>query len=151
MEQALRFLSSQKTLAIASRSGPETWIANVYMASNDKGYIYFVSPETAKHSIMMKTDPHVAFATAWFDEKDHTNRKGIQGLGTCEVTTDLRKITEGIQLINAKFPDLKKKITVQYILENAWKSRMWIIKPSIIKHWDDELYKGETKEFTFSK
>ncbi|MDE1874930.1 MAG: pyridoxamine 5'-phosphate oxidase family protein [Patescibacteria group bacterium] len=151
MEQALKFLESQKILAIASRDDKEVWATNVYMALNDKGDIYFVSPEGARHSAMMLKNPTVAFATAWFNEKDHTDRKGIQGSGKCEIVKDLKKITEGIVLLNKKFPDLKKSITVQYILDNIWKSRMWVIRPDVIKYWDDELYgDDESKEFTFN-
>ena len=151
MEQALKFLRSQKILVIASRDEREVLATNVYMASNEDGQIYFVSPEGAKHSTMMLKNPEVAFATAWFNEKDHTDRKGIQGSGRCEIVTDLKKITEGIMLLNERFPDLKRSITVQYILENIWKSRMWVIGPKSIKYWDDELYRDDqSREFTFS-
>ena len=97
----------------------------------------------------MKKNPEIAFATAWFDISDHSNRKGIQGLGTCVVVSDVKKIAEGIALMNKSFPDLKKTITLEWVLTNIWKSKMWMIMPSYIKHWDDAMYgEDQFKEFT---
>ena len=152
MSNLLKFLKSQKLLVIASRDAKDIWATNVYIATNDASTMYFVSPESAKHSQMIVKNPEIAFATAWFNEKDHSDRKGIQGVGSCHVTTDVREIMEGVKLLNDSFSDLKKTITFEWVLNNIWKSRMWVIRPKLIKYWDDKIYGDDScEEFHFDK
>jgi uncharacterized protein YhbP (UPF0306 family) len=146
----LKFLQSQKALAVAATSNKDLWIANVFMGVNDEMTIYFISPEDTKHSQYILANPKVAFSTAWFNPQNHKDRKGIQGQGVCTLATTSEDVAEGVRLHNQNYPEFKKRITVDWVKTNEYKSRVWIIKPTLIKFWNDELYSSaESKEFTF--
>lgn len=137
-------------MVIASQSKKEVWIANVYIGTDEKANIYFVSPMGNKHSRMILKNPNVAFSIAWFDPMNHKNRKAIQGLGTCRLAKNEDEIITGVKLHNQNFPEFKERITVEWIHSNKWNSKVWVLKPTYVKYWDDELYKGrESKEFNF--
>ncbi|MBI4600201.1 pyridoxamine 5'-phosphate oxidase family protein [Candidatus Uhrbacteria bacterium] len=151
MKNALNFLIKQKLMAIACADGQGPWIANVYYGAGDDGRMYFISSKKNRHSRMILKDPHIAFSIAWFDPANHKNRKAIQGLGTCRPAKNLAEITAGIKLMYNKFPDLRAILTVKWIKTNAWGSKVWVLMPTYLKYWDDELYgEDESKEFFMS-
>ncbi len=151
MEKVLKFLRSQKLMVIASREGEEVWVANVYFGVDEKGLIYFISPENNKHSKMILNNPKIAFSIAWFDPKNHANRKAVQGLGICRPAQNEREIKTGVTLHNQNFPEFKERITVDWIHTNEFGSRVWVLQPIYMKYWDDELYGDkESEEFTLT-
>lgn len=150
MDKLLQFLKSQKVMTIATADERGPWTANVYYAMTNDNIIYFVSQKDSKHSQMILKNNHIAFAVAWFDCKDHSNRKGIQGLGICEIVKNPKYIISGIKALNQTFPDLKDIITVDWIKNNTWDVRVWSIKPTYAKYYDDEVYgEEESEEFNF--
>jgi len=150
MEKLLQFLKSQKLLVIAAHDEKDVWMTNVYFGSDDKGALYFISPDDNRHSKMMLKNPQVAFSVAWFDSSDHKNRKGVQGLGICRPAEDEAEIIMGVKLHNENFPEFKETITVDWVHTNEWHSKVWMLKPSYIKYWDDEIYgDDESEEFNF--
>jgi len=152
MEKAIEFLKNKKLLVIASHNNNEVWIANVYFGIDEKGQIYFISPEDNRHSKMILKNPKVAFSVAWFDENNHKNRKAIQGLGTCRRAQNEEEIINGVKLHNQNFPEFKERITVEWIHTNEWGSRVWVLQPTYMKYWDDEIYgDNESKEFDLSQ
>ncbi len=149
MERVLTFLKSQKLMAIACHDSEVIWIANVYFGVDEKGLIYFVSPANNKHSGMILKNPNIAFSVAWFDPTNHANRKAVQGLGICRPAQNEDEIKIGVSLHNLNFPEFKKRITIDWIHTNEWGSKIWVLRPTYIKYWDDELYGDkETEEFT---
>ena len=150
MEHYLEFTQSQHVLTLACHSDAEIWTANVYFATDDVGTMFFVSPKDTKHSALIFKNSAIAFSSAWFDAADHKNRKSIQGLGMCRLASTEKEIETGIALLYKKFPDMHDTLTLKWILTNAWGTRVWVIKPTFIKYWDDELYGDEeSAEFTF--
>ena len=148
MEKVLQFLRKRKLLAIAPHGTEGAWIANVYFGTDEQGTIYFISPEDNKHSKMILQNPKIAFSVAWFDENNHKNRKAVQGLGICRPAKTEDEIATGVRLHNESFPELKDRITVDWIHTNEWNSKVWVLQPNYIKYWDDELYgHDETEEF----
>lgn|SRR3989338_4043655 len=151
MEKALKFIKSQKLMVIAAHSAQEVWVANVYIGVDEKGTIYFISPEKNKHGLMILKNPQVAFSIAWFDPGNHRNRKAVQGRGICRLAENEKEIATGVQLHNRNFPEFKERITIEWIHSNEWGSKVWVLKPTYIKYWDDELYGDkESEEFLFS-
>lgn len=148
MKKLLSFLRSQQLLTIASHDAKNVWLANVYYSIDDQGTIYFISPKKNRHSQMMLKNPKVAFSVAWFDPKNHQNRKAVQGLGVCRPAKTPQEIATGIRLLYKNFPDLREILTIKWIMTNAWGTKVWIVQPSYMKHWNDELYgEKESKEF----
>lgn len=151
MKQLLLFLQSQQLLVIASHNEKDIWVANVYFGANEKGTIYFISPDDNTHSRMIRNNPQVAFSVAWFDPNNHTNRKAIQGLGTCRPAQHEEEIAAGVRLHNQHFPEFKERITVDWIHNNEWGSRVWVLTPTYMKYWDDQYYgEAESQEFHLS-
>ena len=136
-------------MAIASHDENKVWLANVYIGTDEKGLIYFISPEDTKHSRMILKNPQVAFSIAWFDPINHKNRKAVQGLGVCRIAENKNEIEVGIKLHNQNFPEFKERITVDWIHTNKLGSKVWVLKPTYMKYWDDEIYgDDESEEFT---
>lgn len=148
MENLLKFIKSQKLMVVATSNNDEVWVVNVYMSTDDTGIIYFISPTETKHSQMILKNPKVAFSIAWYDSSNHKNRKGIQGLGICQPAKNENEIQIGVKLHNQNFPEFKERITIDWIHNNEWGSKIWVLKPSFIKYWDDEVYGDkESEEF----
>lgn len=142
----LPFLQSQKLLSIATQERGKPWIATVYFGVDEKGILYFVSQKDAKHSVHITKNSAVAFSVAWCDPKNPNNRKGVQGIGTCTLARGPKQILTALSAIHKKIPEFKKTITLEWVRKNAWGSKIWVIKPSYIKYWDDELYGDEESE-----
>ncbi len=150
MQDLLNFLKSQKLLVVASGAEKDIWISNVYYGIGDDFKFYFVSPERAKHSQHFLQNPEVAFSVAWFDPSNHKNRKAVQGRGLVKVAATEEDIEKGVALHNQNFPEFAERITVEWIKSNEWNSKVWVLKPTYMKHWSDELYgEKETEEFRF--
>src|SRR3989344_1011114 len=150
MERLFSFIKSQKIMAIATRDGEDIWIANVYANIDKNNAIYFISSENTRHCQMMLKNPNVVFSFAWSDEENPENRKGVQGRGVCRKATGAKEISTGLILINKKFPVFSKIFTTDWIHTNKWKEKVWILKPTYVKYWDDEKYgDNESEEFTF--
>lgn len=109
-----------------------------------------MSPKDTRHSQHILKDPHVAFSTTWVDSLNCKNRKAIQGLGVCHPAKNHTDVAKGIKLLYEKFPDLRDTLTIRWVMENVWGSKIWVLTPTYIKHWNDERYGDEESgEFTF--
>ncbi len=149
MEKLLHFIKNQKIVSIASHNDKDIWVVNVYYSSDNKGKIYFVSSTDSKHGQMILKNPSVAFSIAWADPKNNKNRKGVQGQGESR-PANLLETAEGIKLMYKNFPDLHDILTIEWITTNAWSTKVWIIEPSYMKYFDDEIYgDDESEEFNF--
>ncbi len=148
IQEPLTFIKGQKLVIIASHDDAGSWVANVYYGVDDQGTLYFISREGARHSQMFLKDPRTAFSIAWFDPSNHKNRKAIQGVGTCRLAKDEEEIAIGVQLHNINFPEFKERITIDWVHSNEWGSKVWVLTPTYLKYWDDELYgEDESREF----
>jgi len=148
-DKLLDFLKSQKLLIIATYN--ETpWVCNVYYSINDNFDIFFVSPPDTNHSKHIDKNPDVAFSISWYNEKDLTDRKAVQGKGKCEILNDENKIKELLENHNKFYPLWKEIITYENMKNNTIQSKPYLIKPTYMKFWNDELYGSEgTEEFKF--
>lgn len=149
MEKLLAFMRSKKLMVIASHDAKDVWVTNLYIGVDAKGLIYFISPEDTKHSLMIRKNPHVAFSIAWFDETNPKNRKAVQGLGDCRSAESEEEVAMGVKLHNQNFPEFKEHITIEWIRNNEWASHVWVLKPTYVKYWDDEIYGDDGSEEFF--
>jgi len=144
-----QFLKSQKLLVLASQD-KDIWVANIFYGIADDFKFYFISNEETKHSRQIIKNSSVAFSVAWFNDADHSDRKGVQGQGKCRTAENDEEIKKGIELHNQNFPEFAERITPEWIKSLKNKSRVWVIKPTYIKYWDDGLYgQDEFEEFNF--
>ena len=148
MENLKNFLDGQEIISIATQKDAEIWSASAYYVTDDKLNMYFISQKGSKHSQMLLKNSNLAFSVAWCDPKSHKNRKGVQGTGTCRIAKTPAELSTALKLMLKTFPDLKSILTVKWIMENAWGSKIWVIKPKYMKYWDDEIYgDDESEEF----
>ncbi len=150
MDELTAFLKQQKHLVIAPRADAP-WIANVFMGCEHPQKIYFIGNEQTQYGQSLMKDSSLAFATAWFNDADHTDRKGIQGVGACVPAEDPEDIETGVRLHNAHYPEFADRITVSWVQNNGKGSHVWVIAPMYIKFWNDAAYGQDgTEEFRFA-
>lgn len=148
-KQLLAFLRSQRLMVLASQ-GEEVWISNVYYGVTEDFTFYFISSKVTKHSEQILKNPKVAFSIVWFDPQNHKDRKAVQGSGVCRLASSEEGVETGVRLHNELFPEFKERITVDWITSESNESQVWILKPSYMKFWNDQLYgEQETEEFHF--
>jgi len=150
IEELTKFLQNQQILQIAPAAG-DPWIANVFMGCETPEKIYFVGNPDTQYGKQLLQDPKLAFAAAWRNDSNHLDRKGIQGVGEAIFTKDEEDIAIGIRLHNQNYPEFAERITVDWVHTNEDGSGVWVIQPTFIKFWNDELYGDEeTEEFKFN-
>jgi uncharacterized protein YhbP (UPF0306 family) len=150
MENELqKFLTTQKLMTLATTGPNGPWISNVYYGydSTDTSF-YFISGLDTRHSVDILKSSTIAFGIASSDETDVTNRKAVQGVGTCEQMMTTDAIATGVRLHNEQFPVFAERITVEYIASRDNESAVWKITPTYMKFWNDELFGNNgTKEW----
>ncbi|PIR03427.1 MAG: hypothetical protein COV60_00425 [Candidatus Magasanikbacteria bacterium CG11_big_fil_rev_8_21_14_0_20_43_7] len=149
MNALLSFLESQRLVTIALAS-EQPWICSVYYGVDKNFRLYFISNKKTKHSQYILSNPAIAFSVSWYNAGDYKDRKAVQGIGNCRVVKNDEEIITGVHLHNLHFPEFADRITVDWIQDPEHQSAVWIIEPTYIKFWNDELFgSDEIKEFTF--
>lgn len=145
-----KFIKSQKLLVLSTvDENGQPWISNVYFSADDELNLFFVSPTDTKHSKHIAKNPHVAFSIPWYDEMNLANRKAIQGIGACKRITSAKETIRLLKNHYQYYPLWKDAITYKAMREKLIESRPYVIKPTHMKFWNDELY-GEEKVEQFS-
>jgi uncharacterized protein YhbP (UPF0306 family) len=147
----LSFLQEQRLLTLATVSTDGfPWVSNVYYSITDKGEIFYISPTTTNHSKHVVANKEVAFSVAWYEKDNMENRKSVQGRGICSQVTNFAKISRLISNHLSFYPDWKDFLTTDAILRHLIESRPYMIKPTYMKFFNDELFGEEgTREFKF--
>ena len=146
------FLQSQRLLVIASMSWEDIRTTNVFYWISHDYKLYFISSEATKHSQQMLENKQIAFSIAWYNEKNHKDRKAVQWKGVCRVASSEEEIIEWVRLHNLHYPEFAWRIDVDRVKNNEHKTHVWVVEPTYMKFWNDELYwENWTKEFNFSE
>lgn len=146
MKPYLQFLQSKRIMALACQEGEELWMANVYIGTDEEGLIYFISSKEVRHSQMILKNPKVAFSVNWFDPENHLNRKGIQGQGVCRMAENQEEMKIGAKLHNQNFPEFKERINLKAVQDPKNPLKVWVLKLTYLKYFDDELYGEKMSE-----
>lgn len=143
------FLKSKKLLVISTVDGKgNPWTCNVYFSVDKDLNLFFVSPTDTKHSQHIANHPKISFSIPWFDEKNLGNRKAVQGIGTCKKVTNASQILRLLKNHYKYYPLWKTVITYKAMREKLIESRPYVIAPTYMKYWDDELFGEEgVREF----
>jgi uncharacterized protein YhbP (UPF0306 family) len=150
MKELTEFLQQQTIMQIAPKSS-EPWIANVLMVCEEPKQLFFVGSTERRYGQLLLQDGTVAFATAWHDAKNHINRKGVQGLGIARIASSDEEVKLALALHNRDYPEFQAVYNPEWINENPHNVRVWVIEPTYIKFWNDELYgRDGTETFTFT-
>lgn len=146
------FLRSQNVFSLGTSDDKgNSWISNAFYSTTKSGEIFFISDPKAKHSINIAQNPKISFNICFVNENDMWDRKAIQGVGTCKLITN--PLTIGKFIVNhfKFFPTWKEWMSKKDMVEKLIETRPYVITPTFIKFWNDELY-GEdgTCEWSFA-
>jgi uncharacterized protein YhbP (UPF0306 family) len=102
-QQVLDYLSSQKTVTLATASADGTPHASTFMYVNDGPTLYFWSRPSSTTAAHLQSNPRISFA---IDEyvADWNKSKGIQGDGLSTPVTAGDDLAKVVGLFANKFP-----------------------------------------------
>lgn len=145
------FLKQQKLLALSTvdeHNNP--WICNVYYSVDSELNLFFVSSPESNHGQHLNKNSQVAFSIAWFDQENLGNRKAVQGTGICERVKQKSEVLRLLENHYKYYPSWKSTINFKAMAEDKIASRPYVIKPTYMKFWNDELFGNEgLREFRF--
>lgn len=138
------FLKKQKLLILATVGDDGSpWTCNVYYSVSKNGKLFFVSSPNTEHSQHLEKNKNISFSVAWYDGGDLSNRKAVQGRGKCEKVTGAKETIQFLSNHYQYYPLWKDVITHEKMRKNAIESRPYIINPTYMKYWNDELFGDE--------
>ena len=102
-QPVLEYLSSQKTITLATASRDGTPHARTFMYVNDGAMLYFWARPSSTTATHIQSNPRVSFA---IDEyvKDWNKAKGIQGEGQSELVSSGDEVAKVVGLFAERFP-----------------------------------------------
>lgn len=148
----LPFLQSQKVVSFATQDDKnEPWITNVYYSVNENYELFFFSSTDTKHSRHLKENSQVAYAVVWANPDDEEDRKAIQAVGTCERVKDPIKLVKLLTVHYKYWPSWRNDSeTLEETAKRVAKTGVYIIKPKLIKYWNDEVFGDKSvEEYSF--
>src|SRR5689334_4544216 len=102
-QPVLEYLSSQKTITLATASGDGTPHARTFMYVNDGPVLYFWARPSSTTATHIQSNPRVSFA---IDEyvQDWNKAKGIQGEGQSQLVSSGDEVAKAVELFAERFP-----------------------------------------------
>lgn len=144
------YLKSQKLMSLAT-FGTEISNCLVYYAVDDDFVFYFISEPESEHCKNIEANNKAACAIADSSQKVKDKKIGVQIKGEVSDVTGLAQFDSIIMLWNATNPGIESVISMENFRNKIINSKMYKIKPSEIKFFNEELYGEEGFEvFKFS-
>lgn len=133
---------------ILATNGPTA--STLYYGIDESFNIYIVTSPSSKHAVNFLKNPNVACVITDTNQKmfETKHKSGVQLKGNIEQVSEknLKKALE----VWSHFNDNLAEKFFRNISEGKWKDRVFIIKPSEIKWFNEELYGEEgTETFNF--
>lgn len=149
-KQALfNYLKNQNLMSLATYTD-KPWVCTVYYAVNDVFNLYFITEPTTKHATDISSDNVVACSITDSHQKVTDKKEGAQIEGICSQLTDEEKIKEALTLWNKANPGFENIINWESIQQGKIKGRVYLLKPTSIKYFNESIYGPEGSEiFTF--
>lgn len=143
-ENILKFLKRERlfTLAVLD-GGNQPWMCNLYYGVDGNFNIYWVSLKNTKHSKQIYENKNVAFNIVWVNPNDLEDREAVQGTGIATEVKGIKETAIAIKSMINNIPEWTKWFKSKEFLESLTKAKIYKIKPSYIKYWNDRLLKEE--------
>lgn len=135
------FLSSHGIMTLATTHKDQPWVCTVYYAVDDNLNLIILTDPNSRHGKEMLSNPKVAFSV--FDSSQTNSspvKIGIQGSGEIKLIKGLKQNAKALLLWHKANPGKEKDIPLSEIIKTASDSRMFIITPKTIKHFNKSLY-----------
>lgn len=132
---AKQYLEDKRVMQLATVSGNQPWISNVYYVADDNMCLYWMSLPTRRHSLEIAQNPKVAVAIA---VKLDQPVIGIQAEGIAEVVTN----KDEVEKISKKY--VAKHGTGHEFYENFLKGtnmhQLYRFTPKSLLLWDEQNF-----------
>ncbi len=142
-KSTVTILSATKLFSVASIKDQNTsYIHTAFYCYSNNFSLYFLTPPTAQHSKNFEENQSVAVAV-YNSGQGLENKKGLQIFGSCHKAKG-KDLEEGYELYAKRFTWLKNyiKSTLDF-KKKIIQSRVYVIKPKIIKIFDEPAFGNE--------
>ena len=141
LEATEDILKNNILMSMASLHGVENtpWINTAYYAYNNQARLFYMSPQDAIHTKNITVDQHVAVSIFDSSQQPDSHKRGLQMTGFCQVAHSV-DLVAGIKEYGLRYASFAIKSVDD--LEKL-SSRMYIIKPTLIKIFHEELLGDE--------
>lgn len=123
--------------------GSSPWICTVYYVTDESLNLYFVSAPNSKHVEGISKNKGVACAIATSNQKPSENKVGVQMQGEVEEVKGIEKIKWFFKMWRKLNPN-EVKLTFENYDKKLIKSKIFRIRPTLIKYMNKELFGDET-------
>jgi uncharacterized protein YhbP (UPF0306 family) len=141
------YLQTQHLMSLAT-SGETLWAASVYYATDQDFNLYFVTGPNTEHGKNFFEDPEVCGTICDSTQLNSADKIGVQFRGTVEQVTGLAALKKAVELWNRINPGVEKWVNIKNIQANKINSRVFKVKPAIIKLFTTK--NGEEHEEIFN-
>lgn len=145
-KRLLDYLRSRDLLVLATE-GPTA--STLYYGIDEDFNFYIVTSPSSEHGINFSKNPNVACVVVDTNQKmlKTKHKSGVQLKGKIEQVSE-KDLKIALEVWSHFNKNLAEKF-FKNITERKWKDRVFVIKPSEIKWFNEELYGEEgTKTFT---
>lgn len=149
-KKLLDYLKNNEILSLATY-GKTLSVCTTYYGIDDHFNLYIITPPSTEHGKNIKTNNNVACIITDSHQPMFKSKYkiGVQIKGKAKEITSEKEIEKALIIWSKNQNDIVKKFMIN-IKNKIWKSRPFIIKPKIIKWFNEELYGEEgTKIFKF--
>jgi len=144
-QKLLQYLQSQKLMSLATYTD-KPWVCTVYYAVDDAFNLYLITEPNTKHARDIVANTIVACAISDSHQKVTDKKEGVQIEGFCSQLSEDNKIKEALTLWNKANPGFEQIINWESIQQGKIKGRVYLVKPTSIKYFNESLYGPEEFE-----
>lgn len=145
-QELAKYLKTQMLMTLAT-AAPNPWVATVYYAVDKDLNLYFVSPPASKHIKDIEKNNKVACAITDSHTKNSQKKVGIQMQATASLVKGWDRTKAILKIWHKSAPGAEDKINIKNMRGNVITSRVYQIKPTRIKFFNQRLYKETEKTF----
>ena len=151
--QVTSLLNTCNVMSLATVSDNAPWAAAVFFAADSEFRMYFISGETSRHSLNIKSNTSAA-ATVNKDHDDWLTIAGLQVEGEVSIV-GMDKRSEVLELYLKKFPNIARlsknpnNMQEKKIADRIVTSTLYQLTPSLVKIIDNTQGFGKKFELTF--
>lgn len=138
-KELVKFLQSQNLMSLATNAD-KTWIATVYYAVDKDLQFYFVSSPDSKHSKDIEKNNKVSCAIYDSHTLNSAKKVGVQLQGIATQVKGWEDTERALRMWHKAAPGAEE-ISVKSMKEGEVGSKVYKIKPSLIKFFNQKIYK----------
>ncbi len=144
-QKLLQYLKSQRLMTLSTYDNRPS-VSSVYYAIDDTFNLYFLSEPKSKHCLDIKMNKQVGCNIADSHQLVTDKKIGVQIHGTATQLQDESLVKKALQMWNNAIPGFEHIINWENIEKKVIKSRVYKVKPVLIKFLNEELYGPEGTE-----